>query len=226
MSELQRKLEKLTLRLERMGLRVAQAVDAALRTVAERDIAAGEKIDQSDSQIDEEEVEIEKECISLLALHQPAAIDLRRICTIIKVNNDLERIADIAARIGRRVKHLVAGRIALEGYADYEPMVQATRNILGKTIRMLNAEDPDLPHRVIQADADLDAAYAAFTRQVLDTARAATDVDAALTLVLLARSLERIGDHCTNIAEDIFFLNTGDIIRHSPMFKSGTVENE
>jgi phosphate transport system protein len=220
MSELQRKLEKLTLRLERMGLRVAQAVDAALRAVAERDIAAGEQIDQADSQIDQEEVEIEKECINLLALHQPAAIDLRRICTIIKVNNDLERIADIAARIGRRVKHLLAGNIPVEDYTGYAPMVEATRNILGMTIRMLNAEDPDLPHRVIQADADLDAAYAAFTRQVLDAARAATDVDAALTLVLLARSLERIGDHCTNIAEDVFFLNTGDIVRHTDAFKT------
>jgi len=220
MSELQRKLEKLTLRLERMGLRVAQAMEAALRAVAERDIAAGEQMDQADSQIDQEEVEIEKECINLLALHQPAAIDLRRICTVIKVNNDLERIADIAARIGRRVKHLAAGNVPLENYDGYAPMVQATRNILGKTIRMLSAEDPDLPHRVIQADADLDAAYAAFTRQVLDAARAATDVDAALTLVLLARSLERIGDHCTNIAEDIFFLNTGDIIRHTDAFKT------
>jgi phosphate transport system protein len=220
MSELQRKLEKLTLRLERMGLRVAQTVDIALRAVAQRDIAAGEQMDQADSHIDQEEVEIERECINLLALHQPAAIDLRRICTIIKVNSDLERIADIAARIGRRVKHLLAGNIPLEDYDGYAPMVQATLNILGQTIRMLHGEDPDLPHRVIQADADLDAAYAAFTRQVLDAARTAADVDAALTLVLLARSLERIGDHCTNIAEDVFFLNTGDIVRHTDAFKT------
>jgi len=219
MSELQKNLEKLTLRLERMGLRVVEAVNHAFDAIAQRDVTAGEWIDEDDSQIDQEEVAIEKECINLLALYQPAAIDLRRVCCIIKVNNDLERIADIAARLGRRVKHLTAGNIPLEDYTDYDPMVQATRDILGKTIRMLNSGDADLPQQVIEADCKLDAAYAAFTRQVLDAARRSTDVDAALTAVLLARSLERIGDHCTNIAEDVFFMNTGDIVRHSNAFK-------
>ncbi|MGA2264971.1 MAG: phosphate signaling complex protein PhoU [Phycisphaerae bacterium] len=220
MLELQKNLEKLTLRLERMGLRVAEAVNNAFDAIAQRDVTAGEWIDEDDSQIDQEEVAIEKECINLLALYQPAAIDLRRICCVIKVNNDLERIADIAARLGRRVKHLVAGNIALEDYADYGPMVHATRDILRQTVRMLNSADADLPRQVIEADRQLDAAYAAFTREVLDAARRSTDVDTALTAVLLARSLERIGDHCTNIAEDVFFLNTGDIVRHSAAFKA------
>jgi len=220
MLELQKNLEKLTLRLERMGLRVAEAVNNAFDAIAQRDVTAGEWIDEDDSQIDQEEVAIEKECINLLALYQPAAIDLRRICCVIKVNNDLERIADIAARLGRRVKHLVAGNIALEDYADYGPMVHATRDILRQTVRMLNSADADLPRQVIEADRQLDAAYAAFTREVLDAARRSTDVDTALTAVLLARSLERIGDYCTNIAEDVFFLNTGDIVRHSAAFKA------
>jgi len=143
MLELQKNLEKLTLRLERMGLRVAEAVNNAFDAIAQRDVTAGEWIDEDDSQIDQEEVAIEKECINLLALYQPAAIDLRRICCVIKVNNDLERIADIAARLGRRVKHLVAGNIALEDYADYGPMVHATRDILRQTVRMLNSADAD-----------------------------------------------------------------------------------
>lgn len=219
MSELQKNLEKLTLRQDRMGIRVAQAVNDALKAIAVKDVAAGEHLDEDDSVIDREEVEIEQECINLLALYQPTAIDLRRICCIIKINNDLERIADIAARLGRRVKHILASEIRLEDHPSYGPLVAATRDILGMTIRMLNSTDAELPRQVIAADRQLDSAYAAFTRDVLDAGRQATNIDAALTLVLLARSLERIGDHCTNIAEDVLFLITGDIVRHSASLK-------
>jgi phosphate transport system protein len=215
MSELQKSLERLALRLDRMGMRVAQAVDDGLKAIAARELAAGEKVDEDDSVIDREEVEIEQECINLLALYQPTAIDLRRICSIIKVNNDLERIADIAARLGRRVKHIIASEIRLEDYPGYVPLVAATRDILGMTVRMLNSTGAELPRQVIAADRQLDSAYATFTRDVLDAGRQAADIDAALTLVLLARSLERIGDHCTNIAEAVLFLVSGDIIRHS-----------
>ena len=215
MSQLQKNLENHSLRLDRMGMRVAQAVNDGLKAIADMDAAAGEQVDENDSLIDREEVEIEHECINLLALYQPTAIDLRRICCIIKVNNDLERIADIAARLGRRVKHIITSKIRLEDYPRYGPLVVATRNILAMTVRMLNSTDAELPRQVIAADHKLDSAYATFTKDVLDAGRQATDIDAALTLVLLARSLERIGDHCTNIAEDILFLITGDIIRHA-----------
>jgi phosphate transport system protein len=202
-----------------MGIRVAQAVNDGIRAIAFRDIAAGEKVDEDDSVIDREEVEIEQECINLLALYQPTAVDLRHICCIIKVNNDLERIADIAARLGRRVKHIIASEIRLEDYPGYGPLVAATRDILAMTIRVVNSTDAELAQRVIAADRQLDSAYAQFAREVLDAGRQASDIDATLTLVLLARSLERIGDHCTNIAEDILFLATGDIIRHSVSLK-------
>jgi phosphate transport system protein len=219
MSELQKNLERLVLRLDRMGMRVNQAVNDSLRAISDRDVAAGEKLDEDDSVIDREEVEVEQECINLLALYQPTAIDLRRVCCTIKVNNDLERIADIAARLGRRVKHIVASEIRLEDYPGYGPLVMATQDILAMTVRLLNSTDAELPRQVIAADRKLDLAYAEFTREVLDAGRQATDIDAALTLILLARSLERIGDHCTNIAEDILFLITGDIIRHSASLK-------
>jgi phosphate transport system protein len=131
----------------------------------------------------------------------------------------LQRIADIAARLGRRVKHIIASELRLEDYPSYGPMVVATRDILAMTVRMLNSTDAELPRQVIAADRQLDSAYATFTRDVLDAGRQATGIDVALTLVLLARSLERIGDHCTNTAEDILFLITGNIIRHSASIK-------
>jgi phosphate transport system protein len=219
MSELQKNLEGLALRLDRMGMRVAQAVNDGIRAMGDRDVAAGEEVDENDALIDQEEVEIERECINLLALYQPADVDLRRICCIIKVNNDLERIADIAARLGRRVKHIIASSVRLGDYPSYDPLVVVTRDILAMTVRMLNSTDAELPRQVIAADRRLDSAYAQFVREVLDAGRQAKDIDAVLTLVLLARSLERIGDHCTNIAEDVLFLVTGDIIRHSASLK-------
>ena len=220
MSELQKHLETLALRLDRMAMRVAQAVDEALKAIRGRDVDAGERIDRNDAAIDHEEVEIERECINLLALYQPKAVDLRRICCMIKVNNDLERIADIATRIGRRVKYLVSADVTLESYSGYEDLERAARNILALTVRMLNSTDTDMPHKVIEADRDVDVAYGAFARSVLESARhQATDIDTPLTLIILARSLERVGDHCTNIAEDVFFSLTGDIVRHTAAFK-------
>lgn len=214
MSGLQTNLEILVLRLHRMAIRVADAVEECLEAIAYRDVEAGKRVDAEDSWIDREEVEIEQECVNLLALYQPAAIDLRRICCIIKVNSDLERIADIAARLGRRVKRVVADGIHLEDFVHYEPMVAATREIVGMTARMLNSTDAELPRLVIAADRELDSAYAEFTREVLDAGRQTLTLDAVLLLVLLARSLERIGDHCTNIAEDVFYFLTGEVIRH------------
>ena len=219
MSELQKNLEKLTARLDLMGLRVARAVNKGLRAMADRDIVAGETVDEDDALIDREEVDIEQECIKVLALYQPAAVDLRRVFCIIKANGDLERIADIAAGLGRRVKHIFADDIRLEHCPGYEPLAAATRDILTMTVRMLTSTDAELARQVIAADRHLDSVYAQFVRDVLDAGRQATNIDATLTLVLLARSLERIGDHCTNIAEDVLFLATGEIIRHSASLK-------
>ena len=220
MSELQRNLEKLTLRVDRMGLRVAQAVNKSLRAIAERDIAAGEGVDEDDSWIDREEVQIEQECIALLALYQPTAIDLRRICCLIKVNNDLERIADMAAGLGRRVKYIVADDVRVDNCPGYGPLVEATQSIVVMTVRMLTSTDAELARQVIAADHHLDLVYSQFAREALNVGRDASDIDATMTLILMARSLERIGDHCTNIAEDILFLSTGDILRHSAYLKA------
>jgi phosphate transport system protein len=220
MPELQRSLDALARRLDHMGLRVAQAVDNALRAIRDGNIVAGERVGRDDSQIDQEEVEIEKECIDLLALYEPKAVDLRRICCIIKVNNDLERIADLAARLGRQVEHLVAGNVAIHDFPEFDELEKAARNILEMTVRLLNSTEANLPRQVIEADRDVDTACRRFALAVLETAkRHPGNIDAPLTLITLARSLERIGDHCTNIAEDTFFFLTGEIVRHSASFK-------
>lgn len=223
MAELQKRLTDLFLRLDHMGLRVEQAVVDALRAMRDGSVEAGAAVDRADSVIDREEVEIEQECIRLLALYQPAAVDLRTICAVIKVNNDLERIADKAAGIGRRVKHIVAHRIQLEQFPGLDDLCLAAQDVLSRMIRLLNTADVDAARRVIEMDRHVDDCYKRFVRTVLDRERGRPEgLDVAMTLVLLARSLERIGDLCSNIAEDIVFLRTGDIVRHGGLGENGT----
>ena len=223
MAELQKRLEKLLLRLDLMGMRVEQALSDALRATKDGDVKAGLEVDQRDSAIDREEVEIEQECIRLLALYQPAAIDLRTICTIIKVNSDMERIADLAASIGRRIKHVVEDGIDFSRYDSFDSLTETTTDTLGRIVRTLRASDTTGAQGVIDSDDLIDESYRRFVRSVLDAEGKNTGgVEAAMTMINVAKAMERIGDLCTNIAEDIIFLRTGDIIRHAEAFDEQT----
>ncbi len=225
MSELQNRLDKLLLRLDRMGMRAEQAVIDALHAVEHEDPDAGMEVDYNDSVIDREEVEIEQECIRLLALYQPAAVDLRMITTIIKVNSDLERVADLAASIGRRVKHVVEERLALNDDPLFQRLNQDTLDVLGRTVRMLTATDATGARGIIEQDLQIDRDYRVFVQSVLDTESGRSGgVENAITMMNLAKALERIGDLCTNIAEDIIFLRTGDVIRHQDAFTEKSAE--
>ena len=199
-----------------MGMRVEQALADAIRAARDGDADAGLQVDRRDSVIDREEVEIEQECIRLLALYQPTAIDLRTICTVIKANSDLERIADLAASIGRRTKHVVEDSIDMQRYPHFDRLAEATTDVLGKTVRMLNATDITTARTVIESDDNVDQSYGRFVRHVLDAESGkSAGAKVVMTLINLAKALERVGDLCTNIAEDIIFLKTGDIIRHA-----------
>ncbi len=215
MSELQQRLEKMILRLDTMGMRVEQALVDALRAIEEGDIEAGNTIDRNDRIIDREEVEIEQDCIRLLALYQPAAVDLRMVCTIIKVNSDLERIADLAAGMGRRVRRVVEDRVDLDDQPGFRRLAQQTLEVMGRTVRMLSVPDAAIASRVIETDQTINQIYKETMQAVLERhGQEPGGTEVVLTMMNLAKALERIGDLCTNIAEDIIFLRTGDIVRH------------
>jgi len=215
MSELQKRLEKLTLRLDHMGMRCEQAVADAIEAIRAKDVDAGLEVDWKDSTIDNAEVEIEQECIRLLALYQPAAIDLRKICTIIKANNDLERIADLAANMGRQVEHIVEEDLSFENSVEFNSLAQNVLAILGKTIRLLSNQDTSSARNVIEADRKIDEGYTTMINNAFDLRENSGGIPWFLATVNIAKAMERIGDHCTNIAEDIIFLKTGDIVRHT-----------
>jgi len=220
MSELTRRLEGLVLRLDHMGMRVEQAVIDALAALESFDVAAARTVDEHDAVIDREEVEIEQECIRLLALYQPAAVDLRTICTIIKVNSDLERIADLASTISRAIPQIALAELGLDGLSEFAQLKRRVLDVLGKTTRMLSVTDADSAHRIIELDRQVDRDYHAMIQSVLHSNMPSThDFKAVMAVMNVAKALERIGDLCTNIAEDVIFLRTGDIVRHPGAFE-------
>jgi len=216
MSELQRNIDELMRRLDRMGLRTQQAVRDAFDALAARNVTAGQRVGALDSIIDAEEVAIEKECVKLLALYQPAAVDLRSICFVIKANNDLERIADKAASIGRRVRHVVTDGVNPSEYAEWTHFTRLVAERLDSTLRSISSRDLASAHALIASNIDAEDLYRRLGRHIIAQTREAPDgTDMALTLTLLARAVHRISELCTNIAEDIVFVCTGDIVRHA-----------
>ncbi|MBS3821123.1 MAG: phosphate signaling complex protein PhoU [Planctomycetes bacterium] len=225
MSELPKRLDRLILRLDHMGLRVEQAFADALHAIRNGDVEEARDVQSSDNVIDRQEVEIEKECIRLLALYQPAAIDLRRICFIIKVNNDLERVADLACSIARQTSPLMEHSVELDDFPLLGSLAEMCTETLGRTVRMLSTTDTDTAENIIAGDAELDRAYGLFCRTVFNESKVADESrDGVYALLQIGRAIERIGDLCTNIAEDIVFLSTGEIIRHADIVESVEAE--
>jgi phosphate transport system protein len=197
-----------------MSTLVLQAVEQACEAVFSSDAKLAQETIVMDQRIDEEEVRVEKSAIDVLALQQPAAGDLRTVATIIKVNADFERIADCAVNIAQRV-------LLLSHLADYEPpsdlklMANTVLGTLRDTIKAFNLRDEDLARHVLKSDDVVDALYHQIVQDMIclmetDGQKANTE----LGNIMIAKNLERIADHCTNIAEDVVYIHTGRIIRH------------
>jgi phosphate transport system protein len=175
-----------------------------------------EEIIGSDWEIDEMEVEVEEECLKILALHQPVARDLRLIITIIKINNELERIADIAVNMAKRIVAIKENNdtgVASFDF-DYRPMATLVQAMLKDCLDALVLEDPNRARKVFIEDDDVDhhcrKACKVITIEMDKNSQNATTL---ISFYLLALQLERIGDRCTNIAEEVIYLIEGEIIR-------------
>lgn len=207
-------LEALRGRVARMTALVQDIVEKSVEAVSSLDADLARLAMEADDRIDREEVDIEKQAIDLLALYQPAASDLRMITTIIKVNGDFERIADCAVNVAQRVPLLAK----LGDYivsSDLRLMASTIVMTLRDTISAFNRSDIELARQVLRSDDVVDALYHQIVQETLavlesDQHRANRD----LSTIMMAKNLERIGDHCTNIAEDIVYVQSGRIIRH------------
>jgi phosphate transport system protein len=211
---LDREIERLRRKILALSAIVEEAVNKAVASVAERDLETAAGVIAADRTIDEAEIEVEEECLKALALHQPVANDLRYIVAVLKLNNDLERIADLAVNIAAQVGPLVA-----EGCVPYPvdvmPMARRTQAMLRHALDALVELDCDAAEAVCAADDEVDAMHREVYASVKSLVRSQPEHAAALIhLLSVSRYLERIADLATNIAEDIIYTMKGEIVRH------------
>lgn len=209
-----REIERLNGRIVRFGEQVEEQLDTAIRAVAEDDIGKAESVVLGDTHIDRTEVEIEEECLKLLALYQPVAADLRLIVSVLKINNDLERIGDHAAHIAARARDL-SGLPRVEIPNTLFELAKQAKLMFRKSLLALVEMDVELAEAVLRGDDVVDRLNEELFGWLLEgLAREARGAKQLLLLNSVARRLERIGDHASNIAEDIIYLLSGEIVRH------------
>ncbi len=211
---LQKELQKLKKRILSLGTMVEERVRMAIKAVETRDEKLAKRIIEMDREIDENEVEVEEECLKILALHQPVAVDLRFIAAVIKINNDLERIGDQAVNIAERVVS-IARRPQVTVPFDYKLMAEKTETMLKESLDALVNLDVDLAYKVCLKDDEVDDINREIYDKVKEAIRSHPDrVGYMINLLLVSRHLERIADLTTNIAEEVIYLIEGEISRH------------
>jgi phosphate transport system protein len=211
---LQSELEKLKKRVLSLGAMVEEHVRMAITSLVDRDGELAQKTILADKNIDAAEVEIEEECLKIIALHQPVAVDLRFLSAVIKINNDLERIGDEAANIAQRVT-VIAKRPPLQVNFDYAVMAEKAEAMLKNSLDALVNLDADLAYKVILADDEVDELNGEVYDRVKEMIKAQPDrVTYLINLLLIARHFERIADHATNVAEEVIYMVEGVIPRH------------
>lgn len=193
---------------------VEQMIDKAVRALCEQRVELAHEVIATDTQVNQTEVEIEEDCLKILALHQPVAADLRRVTTVLKINSDLERIADLACNIAERAQCMHEH--------PYFPIPEQLPEMVRQATTMVRLaldsfvdSDASLAKKVIQLDAAVDDNNLA----VIEELQSLMEQDSALVIPALhcfsaSRHVERIADHAENIAEDVIYLVDGDIIRH------------
>ena len=211
-----KELENIKKRILALGAMVEERVQMALKAIDTNDSDLAEKIIKSDYEIDEMEVEIEEECLKILALHQPVAIDLRFIVAVIKINAELERIGDQAVNIAERVG-VTAKREQLDFYFDYAAMGEKAQAMLKMSLDAFIHLDYDVAFKVVLLDDEVDKIKEEAYDQIKKAISENPDkIGYLINLFLISRHLERLADHATNIAEQVVYLVEGDIIRHAP----------
>ena len=211
---LQRELDIVQRELLALFAMVEETIDNAIRALNERRLDLAEQVLAGDDEIDRREVHIEEECLKILALHQPVAVDLRRVATVIKINTDLERIADLAQNIAERAQFL-ASRSAFPIPAKLGRMVNAAtqmvRDALGSFINL----DAETARRVCVQDDEVDQCNREIIAELYRLMCGHPEmVEPAMHCFSATRHVERIADHATNIAEDVIYLIEGEIVRH------------
>ena len=212
---LQRDLDELKKELLQLGGMVETAINNSLIAINDRRPELAEALIKEEKLVDEKEVHIEEECLKILALHQPVAMDLRFIVVVLKVNNDLERMGDMASKIAKR-SLLLSSEDPIPTLREFrEVMPDYIRTMVKNSLEAMIKLDLEMARKVIEMDNTVDEInkqmYQAFHQQVIADPNT---TQRALATLSVSRYLERIADLATNVAEDVIFMIDGEVIRH------------
>jgi phosphate transport system protein len=211
----QQLIDHLKAELLKMGAAVEESIAEAMRALVERDAVVAEKVIAGNRRIDSWEVAIEDEAIGLMATQQPVASDLRLLATVLKMNYDLERINDQAVNIAERAQALLSLPM-LKPLIDLPRMARIAQTMVKDALDAFVQRDEDLARDVCRRDEEVDLLRDQVFRELLTYMHKGEPdtIDRAIHLILISRHLERIGDHASNIAENVAFLVEGRIVRH------------
>ena len=208
-------LEALKQTLLAMGGLVEDQIRRVMRALMERDDALAQEVIERDRQVNAYDVEVDETCVNLLALHQPAAGDLRFITTAMKIVTDLERIGDQAVNIAQRALELNR-EPQLKPYIDLPRMAEKAEQMVKESLDAFVARDTELARRVCAADGEVDALKEQIFRELLTyMMEDARTIPRAIRLILISRFLERVADHATNIGEMVVYMVEGKMVRHT-----------
>lgn len=211
---MEQELNALKVKLLALGGEVEERVKQAVQALLTGDLELATRVKTGDYQVDNLEIELEEECLKVLALHQPVATDLRFIVSVLKINNDLERVADFAVNIAERAIDLSKVE-TIDCPYDIAGMAELVERMLKMSLDSLVEKDAELARKTIQFDDNVDDMHRGNFASVKEAIRSdAAHLDGLIYFLSISRYLERMGDLATNIAEDVVYQVDGEIIRH------------
>jgi phosphate transport system protein len=211
---IERQIEHLKEKILRVGTLVEEAISKAITALINEDIPLAQRVMASDEEIDRMEVEVEEECLKILALYQPVAADLRFVVSVLKINNDLERMGDLAKNIAKRVPQLAAGA-PCPLPPEIRPMAMQAQEMVKQCLDAVVRGDPTLARQIREEDDSVDASRQRVQKMVMQGIKDSPEkVESLLRINSVSKHIERIADMATNVAEDVIYMVEGDIVRH------------
>lgn len=215
-THLSRELERLKTSALAMYRKVDLQVEKGLKALIEKDLKKAEEVVEGDGEINRLEVEIEEECLKIIALYQPVASDLRYTVAILKMNGELERIGDLAVNIADVVPKIVQAKRSISLPPAILLMAEKVKRMLQSALFSLMELKVEPAYEVLRSDQEVDDLHRSMYPTVAGMIREnLEDVEHIIPLLAISRSLERIADHATNIAEDVIYMVEGKIVRHT-----------
>ena len=211
---IERQIEHLKQKILLLGTLVEEAISKSITALINRDASLAQRVMANDDEIDRMEVEVEEECLKMLALYQPVAADLRFVVAALKINNDLERMGDLAKNIAKRVSQLCNGE-PCELPPEIRTMAMKSQEMVKHCLDAVVNADPSLARQVREEDDAVDEARGHIRRKILQGIKSQPEkLETLLRINSVSKHIERIDDMATNIAEDVIYMVEGDIVRH------------